>query len=497
MFYERLSALDASFLAIEDVNTHMHVAAALIFHAGSLERPDGGIDMERVRSYIESRLHMVQRYRQRLAYTPLERHPVWVDDDRFNLFYHVRHTSLPRPGSERQLKRLCGRLMSQKLDLTKPLWEVWVVEGLSDNRFALVAKVHHSMVDGVSGIDLLTLLLTPAETTTIEPPPPWEPRPAPYRVELLAGELRRRAEIPFTVLRSVRRSLADPQTALHDINEKVGAFAELLGQAAVSAPDLPINPPQIGPHRRFDWVRLDLGCVKEVKKRLGGTVNDVVLASVVGAMRRYLAGRRVSPSPLDFRAMIPVNIRAQDQQGALGNRVAQMLALLPLGEDDPRRIYQRVLSTTRAIKHSGQVQATERIEELSNWTATAVLTQLARFAARRRTYNLLVTNVPGPPVPLYLLGARLLHSYPMVPLFSNQALGIALFSYAGGLYWGINADWDALPDLHNFAEAVERGFEDLYCAATTAPVSRRPPRAARSALAGRATGPSNPRRNAR
>lgn len=479
MFYERLSALDASFIAIEDVNTHMHVAAALIFEAGPLGTADRGLDMERIRSYIASRLHLIQRYRQRLAYTPFERHPVWVDDNRFNLFYHVRHAALPRPGSERQLKRLCGRILSQKLDLTKPLWEIWVIEGLSDNRFAFVAKVHHSMVDGVSGIDLLTLLLTPNETTTVEPPPPWEPRRGPSGVELLAGELRRRADMPFTVLRSVRSSLADPQATWYDVREKVDAFAEFFGQAAVSAPDMPINPPHIGPHRRFDWVRLDLGRVKAVKNELGGTVNDVVLASVVGAMRRYLAGRGLA-RPLDFRVLIPVNIRSQDERGALGNRVAQMVAPLPLGEDQPRRIHQRVVQTTQAIKHSHQVEATEMIEEFSDWTATGVLTQLVRFAARRRPYNLVVTNVPGPPLPLYLLGARLLHSYPMVPLFSNQALGIALFSYADGLYWGINADWDALPDVHDFVEAIERGFEDLYAAATAARNSRRPPRAARA-----------------
>jgi diacylglycerol O-acyltransferase len=486
MFYERLSALDASFIAIEDVNTHMHVAAALIFDTGPLGTADGGLDMERIRSYIGSRLHMVQRYRQRLAYTPFERHPVWIDDDRFNLFYHVRHTGLPRPGTERQLKRLCGRILSQKLDLTKPLWEIWVIEGLSDNRFALVAKVHHCMVDGVSGIDLLTLLLAPSETAAIEPPPPWKPRRAPKGVELFADELRRRADMPFAVLRSVRRSLDDPRTAWHSIREKVDAFAEFFGEAALSAPEMPINPPQIGPHRRFDWARLDLGRVKEVKNQLGGTVNDVVLASVVGAMRRYLAGRGLSPSPLDFRVLIPVSIRSQGQQGTLGNRVAQMVAPLPLDEDQPRRIHQRVVETTQAIKHSHQVEATEMIEEFSDWTATGVLTQLVRFAAKRRPYNLVVTNVQGPPVPLYLLGARLLHSYPMVPLFSNQALGIALFSYASGLYWGVNADWDALPDVHDFVEAIERGFEDLYAVAKATGNSRRPGRAARLAGSRRA-----------
>jgi len=491
MFYERLTALDASFIAIEDVNTHMHVAAALIFEPGSLATAEGGLDMERIRAYIASRLHLIPRYRQRLAYIPLERHPVWVDDDRFNLFYHVRHTSLPRPGSERQLKRLCGRILSQKLDLSKPLWEIWVVEGLSAGRFALVAKAHHCMVDGVSGIDLLTLLLSPTEAAAIEPFPAWRPRRAPNDAELLMGELRRRADMPLAVLRTVGGALGNPLNAWESLREKVDAFTEFLGQAAISAPELPINPRQIGPHRRFDWVRLDLAQVKEVKSEFGGTVNDVVLATVVGAMRRYLAGRGVSPSPLDFRAMIPVNIRSQSERGTLGNRVAQMVAALPLAEDQPRRIFQRVMQTTQAVKHSHQVEATEMIEEFSDWTATAVLTRLVRFAAKRRPYNLVVTNVPGPPVALYLLGARLLESYPMVPLFSNQGLGIALFSYAGGLYWGVNADWDALPDLHDFVEAIALGFEDLYRAATAARTSRRPARAARPAAARRTAATSN------
>jgi diacylglycerol O-acyltransferase len=486
MFYERLTALDASFIAIEDTNTHMHVAAALIFDAGPLRAAEGGLDMERIRAYIGSRLHLVQRYRQRLAYTPIERHPIWVDDDRFNLFYHVRHTALPRPGSERQLKRLSGRILSQKLDLTKPLWEIWIVEGLSDDRFALVAKVHHCMVDGISGIDLLTLLLSPSETGDIEPPPPWEPRRVPNAAELILAELRRRADMPFAVLRTVSRALAEPQKALSELGEKVDAFTELLGEAATSAPEMPINPAQIGPHRRFDWARLDLRQVKDVKNQLGGTVNDVVLATLVGAMRRYLAGRGPAPSALDFRVMIPVNIRSQNERGVLGNRVAQMVAALPLAEDQPRRIYQRVVEVTQAAKHSHQIEATEMIEEFSDWTATAVLTQLVRFAARRRAYNLVVTNVPGPPVPLYLLGARLLQSYPMVPLFSNQALGVALFSYADGLYWGINADWDALPDVHDFVDAIHLGFQDLHRTATAIQAARRPPRAARAAASRRA-----------
>jgi WS/DGAT/MGAT family acyltransferase len=465
MYYERLTALDASFLDIEDVSVHMHVAAVLLFQPGPLARHDGGLDMERIRAYIGSRLHMIPRYRQRLAYTPLERHPVWVDDDRFNLFYHVRHASLPRPGSERQLKRLCGRIMSQKLDATKPLWEIWVIEGLEDGRFALVAKVHHCMVDGISGVDLLTVLLSPSPDEAVPEPPQWGPRRAPTTGELLGAEVWRRASMPLDVFKAARGAIANPDATLEAVRTRVDGLLEVLRGASTPAATTILNPPRIGPHRRFDWVRLDLGEVKRIKERLGGTVNDVVLATVTGATRRFLNSHGQMPEDLTFRAMIPVSIRASSERGALGNRVSQMLAALPLDEANPVRRLQRVVETTQRLKHSHQVAASELIEEFSDWTATAVLTQMIRFAAARRAYNLVVTNVPGPPVPLYLLGARLYESYPMVPLFANQGLGIALFSYDGGLYWGINSDWDALPDLHDYIDALGAGFVELAKAA--------------------------------
>jgi WS/DGAT/MGAT family acyltransferase len=465
MYYERLTALDSSFLDIEDVSVHMHVAAVLLFEPGPLARDDGGLDMERIRAYIGSRLHMIPRYRQRLAYTPIERHPVWVDDDRFNLFYHVRHTSLPRPGSERQLKRLCGRLMSQKLDATKPLWEIWVIEGLADGRFALVAKVHHCMVDGISGVDLLTVLLSPSPDDTIQEPPECRPRRAPTARELLGAEVWRRASMPLDVLRAARSAFADRDATVEAVRTRVDGLLEVVRGASTPASDTILNPSRIGPHRRFDWIRLDLGEVKRIKERLGGTVNDVVLATVTGATRRFLSSHGQAPEDLNFRAMIPVSIRTSSERGALGNRVSQMLAALPLDEANPARRLQRVVETTQRLKHSHQVEASELIEELSDWTATAVLTQMIRFAAARRAYNLVVTNVPGPPLSLYLLGARLRESYPMVPLFANQGLGIALFSYDGGLYWGINADWDALPDLHDYVDALGAGFAELSKAA--------------------------------
>jgi WS/DGAT/MGAT family acyltransferase len=457
--YERLSALDASFLEIENENSHMHVGAVLIFDGAPLTAPHGGLDAEGVRAYVESVLHHIPRYRQRLAYIPFERHPVWVDDPSFNIFYHVRHTALPRPGEERQLKRLCGRIFSQKLDLTKPLWEIWIVEGMSDGRFALVAKAHHSMVDGVSGMDLLTVLLSPLPESAFEPGPPWRPRPAPGPSELLAAEVYRRSRAWLGLLGDAARAAASPRRALASAWDAATSVAEALSGATPSS-DTPLNP-RIGPHRRLDWFRVELDDVKTVKTRLGGTVNDVVLATVVGALRRFLSTRGVRPEGLDFRALVPVSVRAAAEHGRLGNRVAQMLAALPLGEPDLFTRYRKVVELTTRLKHSHQVHGSELIEELSDWTATAVLTQLIRLAVRLRTYNIVVTNVPGPAIPLHLLGARLRECYPTLPLYSNQAVGVALFSYAGGLFWGLNADWEGMTDLHGLVELLREEFAVL------------------------------------
>jgi WS/DGAT/MGAT family acyltransferase len=462
--YERLSALDASFLEIEDVGTHMHVAAALVFDAAPLHCAHGGVDMERIRAYIASRLHLVPRYRQRLAYVPIERHPVWIDDARFNLFYHVRHTALPRPGEERQLKRLCGRIMSQKLDATKPLWEIWVVEGLEGDRFALIAKAHHAMVDGISGMDVLTVLLSPGPTSEFDPAPSWTPREAPGALELVFGEAWRRAAGIGTAASSVAHTLRRPWTAVRDASETLAGIVETLGMSAAAASATPLNP-IIGPHRRFDWARFDLDAVKAVKHRLGGTVNDLVLATVTGATRRFLEGRGVPVGRLDFRAMIPVSVRTASEHGTLGNRVANFIAQLPVDEPDPLARHRKVVRATTQQKGSRVVHGTEVIEEIGNWTSTAVLTQLMRMAAQWRPFNIVITNVPGPPITLYLLEAPLREAYPMVPLFANQALGFALFSYAGNLFWGLNADWDALPDLHDLATALHTEFEVLQDAA--------------------------------
>ncbi len=468
--YDRLSAQDRSFLDLEGPNSHMHVAGCFVFDRGALATPDGGLDIERIRDYVASRLHLIPRYRQRIEWIPVEDHPVWVDDDRFNIQYHVRHSCLPAPGDDRQLKRLCGRIMSQKLDRGKPLWEIWVVEGLEHDRFALLSKVHHCMIDGVSGVDLLGVLLSPLPEKNFDPAPGWYPSPAPGRTRLLRDAAWRRVEMPFLLAGEVGRALRDPSAALARVGENLGALGESLAAGLGSASETPLNQ-EIGPHRRFDWVAFDLDEVKRVKQALGGTVNDVVLATVAGALTRFFEQRGITlrrQRELEVRAACPVSMRSERERGTLGNRVSAILVDLPVGQKDARKRLAAVRTATGEIKQSQQALGADVLASVSDWIAPTLASVAARVAFSARVSNLVVTNVPGPQIPLYLLGARMLESYPMVPLFSTQGLGIALFSYGGGLYWGVNADWDRFPDLHDFVVAVDASFRELCEAADAA-----------------------------
>jgi diacylglycerol O-acyltransferase / wax synthase len=463
--FERLSAVDATFLEIEGENSPMHVGAVAIFEAGPLSRPEGGIDIERIRNLVEALL--VPRYRQRIARTPITGHPVFIDDARFTLHYHLRHVSLPAPGDERLLKRLAGHVMSLPLDRNKPLWELWVVEGVAGGRFAIITKTHHCMIDGVGTADLMVSSMSLAPTPAGPKATHWTPRPAPGPLELLADELRHDIGTGLAALGGVAAALGRPIDAVREMRQALAGAVDALGASMHRTSATPFNI-EIGPHRRFDWLRFDLAAVKDVKNRLGGTVNDVVLATVAGALRRFLRGRGEDADGLDFRAMIPVNIRTQDQSGAFGNRVTMMAAALPLGVRDPRRRLRRVIETMRELKASQQSHGVELFEEISELGLATLFARLARLTALTRPFNVVVTNVPGPQFRTYLLEAPLLEAYPLVPLFRNQALGIALFSYDGGLYWGLNADWDALPDLHTLVEALEAEFEALCRAAADA-----------------------------
>jgi diacylglycerol O-acyltransferase len=456
---DRLTGLDSSFLHLESESSHMHVAACTVFTG---EAPDYAEFL----AQIDSRLHLVPRYRQRLAFVPLEQgRPVWVDDPHFQLTYHVRHTALPRPGGEAQLKRLCGRVFSQPLDRSRPLWELWLVEGLADGRFALLSKTHHALVDGVSGVDIATVMFdTAPDPAPVAPPAsPWAPRPLPTGAQLLAEALVERAIVPAEAARGLRSALRGPREVAKALGESLVGVGAMTWAGLRPAPRSPFNV-RIGPHRRFTWVQGDLSEFKRVKDALGGTVNDVVLAAVAGALGRYMRLHHHPTEDVVLRAMVPVSVRADAERGALGNRVAAMWAPLPVGVTDPVARLQAISAEMRGIKDSGQAVGAQVLTGLTGFVAPTLMAQAARLQARQRVFNLVVTNVPGPQIPLYVLGRRLEAVYPMVPLAENTALGIAIMSYNGTINFGLNADYDAIPDVEALAEELRSAIEELAAA---------------------------------
>jgi diacylglycerol O-acyltransferase / wax synthase len=456
----RLTALDSSFLHLEDNGAHMHVAAVMTFDG---EPPP----YDELLHAIEARLHLVPRYRQRLAFVPLgQGRPRWVDDPHFNARYHIRHTALPAPGSDEELKRLAARVFGQQLDRSKPLWELWLVEGLDDNRFALLSKTHHALVDGVSGVDIVSILfdVAPNPEVPAAPSTPWLPRPVPTQTELLAEALMERTTVPAEALRGVRALTRAPRQVAERLAGGVAGLGSMALAGLSPAPRTPLNV-DIGPHRRYTWVDADLGRFKAIKSSLGGTVNDVVLTAVTLALGRWMRERGEDTDGLVLRAMVPVSVRAETQQGALGNRVATMWAPLPVGVEDPQAAFTEIHEAMRGLKESGQAVGAETLTQLADFAPPTIMSQAARLQARQRFFNLVVTNVPGPQVTLYLLGRRMLGLYPVVPLALKQALGIAIMSYDGRLGFGLLADFDALPDLEDIAAHLEGAIDDLARAA--------------------------------
>jgi WS/DGAT/MGAT family acyltransferase len=372
------------------------------------------------------------------------------------------------------LKRLVGRIMSQPLDRTRPLWEVWVAEGLEGDRFAIISKTHHCMVDGVSGADLMTVLLDAVPAGEVGTPEPWRARRQPGAARLVLDAALRRVAQPATAVRAALAAVRTPRAALHTVTEAAGGLAELFGPAFDPVSPTPFNV-EIGPHRRFDWTAMRVADLKAVKKVLGGTLNDVVLATVSGALRRFFRQRGVDPDGLKIRAMVPVSVRTQDERGTLGNRVTQINAPIPVHLADPAARLDVVRVTLAGLKESRQALGGELLTAISEWTVPNLLVQAVRLAARVRPYNLVVTNVPGPQIPLYMQGARMRTAYPVVPLFEGFALVVGLFSYDGGLYWGVNGDWEQLPDLHDFVLALDGSFAELQRAAGSAPVAAAEP----------------------
>ncbi|HZS38377.1 MAG TPA: wax ester/triacylglycerol synthase family O-acyltransferase [Polyangia bacterium] len=455
-WFERLTALDAGFLDIErDRAAHMHVGMVAVF-----EGPAPGY--RELLAFVESRLHRVPRYRQRLRFVPLQQgRPVWVDESMFDLEYHVRHTALPAPGGEEQLKAVAARLFAQRLDRDKPLWEMWFVEGLDGGRWALIAKTHHCMIDGISGVDIATVLMEPEPRRDVPPPEPWTPRPSPSGARLLADAVARQVTHPVQVARG---AFEEGSSARRVLMEIAGGVPELVGMARMGqAPASSLNQP-IGPHRRFEMVRLDLGWVKRVRATLGGTVNDVILAVVAGALRELLISRAEEP-PAELRVMIPVSVRTPDERGTLGNRVTAIFCRLPVGEADPARRLELISRETRGLKEGRQAIGALALTRLGEFTPPTLAAQAARLQAVTRFFNLVVTNVPGPQHPLYMLGRRMLASYPCVPLVKLSAVGIALLSYDGAIGVGLLGDADKARDLPVLAKALPRALDELVALA--------------------------------
>ena len=460
---DRLTAVDASFLANEKSASHMHVGAVLVFEGPPPAHHD-------FLDQIRGRLHLVPRFRQKLAVPPLETgRPLWVDDPTFNLEFHVRLTALPKPGSETQLRRLAGRIYSQRLDRQRPLWEWWLVHGLKGNRFALVNKTHHALIDGVAGVDLSTVLfdVTPVPAPVSHEGGPWQPRSEPSTTELVAAGVRDVVRAPFALGARFARAATRPSETLGAAREAVEGLGEIAWAGLNPAPPTPLNVP-IGPHRRFCWVRNDLADFKTVKDAFGGTVNDVVLTVVAGALRSWLRSRGVRTEGLELRALVPVSIRGQDDTGQLGNRIAAMRGPLPVYIDDPVARLRVVKQAMDGLKESKQAVGAEVLAGVQNFAPPTVLAQASRLNFSTRLFNLIVTNVPGPQFPLYVLGRQLEDLFPVAFLPDNHALAIAIMSYDGGMDFGLLGDYDAMPDIDFVAAGIRESLDELLQAARAA-----------------------------
>ncbi len=455
---EALSSLDSFFLGAEGEHTPMHIGATLVFDQGPLGRGDGTIDVAAIERHVADRLHRTPRYRQRLARTPLEARAVWVDDEHFRLEAHVKHVRLDGGAGDAALAAAAAEILARPLDRRRPLWELWVIDGLDGGRFAIVTKVHHCLADGLAGVEQLASLMDPSPESSAEEPPPWTPRPAPAPLALAGDEIADGVRRAAAAAGWLRETIRSPRSAWEEARKSVLALADTALSALPNLKPAPINGPQ-GPSRTFRWLAMDLAEVRLVRRRLGGTLNDVVLATVAGALRRYLPSRGHDIYDGEIRAAVPVSMR--DHASPSGNQVSLWLMPLPLHEPDPAARIDLVHRAAAARKTSAAADGLYALTQLGNGLGPGIFETSARLLERLLPFHVIVTNVPGPQFPLYMSGARLLAAYPSVPLFAQQGLGIALFSYDGKLYWGFLADPSLVPQLETIVYAVAGSFCEL------------------------------------
>ncbi len=493
MSYQRLSPQDALFLHLENEHQPMHVGSlAYLEGAPFFGDDDGPFRLDAVRERIGSRLHLVPRFRKRIMEVPFNQgRPVWVDDEDFDLSYHVRLTALPRPGTEQQLLGLMERLQAVQLDRRRPLWEIWFVEGVEGDRVGIIQKTHHCLIDGVSGIDVATVLLD------LEPDPPpievpeWKVEPPPEPGALLVESLVERVVEPTELLRSVRAAVRLPQqagemltgghlgglldTVVEAGGEHLAGLVSSAREVGGGRPDTPLNVP-ITPHRRMELVRVPLERVKAIKQAAGCTINDVVLTACSMALGSFLQHRDALEPGMVLKAMVPVSVRDESEQMALGNRVSMLVAELPVSEPDPLEQLEFVSSRMRAAKSSGQQVGADALVALAGFAPSTLLSLAARLAPRALPVNTVITNIPGPQFPLYCMGARVLEAFPYVNMIDGLALIMAVISYDGQLSFGVSSDRSAVPDVDLVARSLGEAFDELAAALqldAPAPVARK------------------------
>jgi WS/DGAT/MGAT family acyltransferase len=457
---DRLSPLDASFLHIEDDVSHMHIASVAIFEGPAP-------DYEELVAMVASKLPLVPRYRQVVKFVPLDLgRPVWVDDPHFNLQYHVRATALAAPGGDAQLRTLVGRVMSQQLDRTKPLWEMWMVEGLESGHWALMSKTHHCMVDGVSGTDLLTVVLDREPEPERNSVDEWQPEPQPSRLELAAAALRDRLTSPYEQLRGLRAATRAPRQVVDQVTEVAQGVYSLAGLARAT-PESTLNGP-IGPHRRWAWARSNIADIKTIRTGLGGTVNDVVLAAITRGFRELLRERGESTDRV-IRTLVPVSVRVKgvagpaQGDGTYDNKVSAMFAELPVAITDARDRLEAIKAQMANLKESKQAVAGEALTSLTGFAPPMLLALGTRVFSRipQRNVNTVTTNVPGPQFPLYAVGRKMLEAFPYVPLAGSVRVGVAIFSYNGMVNFGVTGDYDSAPDIDVLCDGIEDGIAEM------------------------------------
>jgi diacylglycerol O-acyltransferase / wax synthase len=462
---DRLSAVDASFIYLEDQSTPMHVGGVAVFR-----RPRGGFSYNELVQLIEQRLDLIPRYRQKVLTVPghLAR-PVWTDDPEFDLTYHVRRSALPRPGNDDQLHELVGRLMSRPLDPSRPLWEAYLVEGLARGRFALVTKTHLALVDGIGTIDIGQLILDTSPQVGHNGDGAWIPQRQPTSTKLLLDAITDAVQRPRELVENARAVAGDffSNTFVQRLQDTAGGLISAIGTAATSAPSGPLNV-RITPQRRFTVARTSLEDFRAIRNEHGCTVNDAVLATLAGALRTWLLSRgQTVTSSSTLRALVPLAVREDETDttvpGMLGNTVSAKLVDLPVGEPNAVVRLHHVSHAMRAHNDSARKVAAGALKRMSGFAPPTLHSLGARAAGSfsRRIFNVVVTNVPGPQVPLYAGNAKMMEMFPVVPLVRNQALAIGVNSYDGGVYFGLNGDRDAMSDVDNLARMVEESLEEL------------------------------------